>query len=190
MRGTEGIVSALVFVGLIVGVATTARWGMAQRARAKRDPARSVRIGTTSGRRGYPVELGLDELQQGVLVGGSPGAGKTTLLAALTERLPEGIGCAFVDLKGDRSLPGKLGIGPDQVFGLGDRCAAPWNPLEVGNPASWRDILMAAEEWTEPHYRQAAARFVGAVLAVLAQARPAVTLGEVIRLLEQPKRAV
>lgn len=190
MRGVEGMASALVFVGLIVGVATTARWRVGRRSRAKRDPARSVQIGTTRGRRGYPVELGLDELQQGVLVGGSPGAGKTTLLAALAARLPEGVGCAFVDLKGDRSLAGKLRVPYDRVFGLGDRCAASWNPLDAGNPASWRDILLAAEEWTEPHYRRAAARFLGAVLAALMRVRPTVTLDEVIRLLEQPKRAV
>jgi len=190
MRGAEGMASAVAFVSLIVGVAATARWRVGSRSRARRGPASSVRIGSTRGRRGSPVELGLDELQQGVLVGGSPGAGKTTLLAGLAARLPEGVGCAFVDLKGDRSLPGRLGIGPERVFGLGDRCAASWNPLDAGNPASWRDILLAAEEWTEPHYRRAAARFVGAVLAALAQARPAVTLAEVIRLLEQPKRAV
>ena len=93
------------------------------------------------------------------------------------------------DLKGDRSLPDKLGIPPERVFGLGDRCSASWNPLQEGNPASWRDVLMSTQEWSEPHYRQAAARFVGVCLAALWRVNGQVELDEVIDLLEQPVRA-
>jgi len=124
-----------------------------------------------------------------VLLGGSPGAGKTTLLVGLVRAIPAPVGVLFVDLKGDRSLPSRLGVGGDQVFGLGDRGSAAWSPLQAGNAASWRDILMSAEEWTEPHYRRAAARFVGAVLAGLSQARASVELDEAIEVLEQPNRA-
>jgi hypothetical protein len=47
-----------------------------------------------------PSRVGLDELQEGVFLLGSPGAGKTNLLLVLARRLPPGIGLAFVDLKG------------------------------------------------------------------------------------------
>lgn len=136
---------------------------------------------------GDDLALELDELQQGILVGGSPGAGKSTLLVAMGRRLPDRVGAVFVDLKGDRSMAESLGIPSERVFGLGDRASAAWNPLQRGNPASWRDILMATQEWSEPHYRQAAARYVGAVLGALSVAEGEVGLDRVIELLEQPK---
>jgi conjugal transfer pilus assembly protein TraD len=193
MSGVWGFITSACLVVAVVGaVAAVRRLSdlAAGHVRAGRlDPRASVLIGATASRHGRPVALGLDELQQGVLVGGSPGAGKTTLLTAMEQRLPAGVGCAFVDLKGDRALAERLGIPPERVFGLGDRVAAAFNPLERGNPASWRDILMATQEWSEPHYRQAAARFVGAILAALANLNGSVELDDVIELLEQPKLA-
>lgn len=158
-----GYLTAVAFVAANVGVAFAVRLP-GRRSQPGREVS-EIEIGTERRR---VVGLGLDELQQGVLIGGSPGAGKTTLLAAFERRLPERIGSLFIDLKGDRSLPGALGIPPERVFGLGDRCSAAWNPLDEGNPASWRDVLMSTQEWSEPHYRQAAARFVGVCLAALA----------------------
>ncbi|MFN8150803.1 MAG: TraM recognition domain-containing protein [Solirubrobacterales bacterium] len=48
---------------------------------------------------------------------------------------------------------------------------------------------MSTQEWTEPHYRQAAARFVGVVLQALQLTRGRIDLDSVIDLLEQPTRA-
>jgi conjugal transfer pilus assembly protein TraD len=192
MTGALGFATASAFIVAVVGAVAVARRavGNAQGRwlRRDQDEARSVLIGTV-GSRGTPVALDLDEVQQGVLIGGSPGAGKTTLLTAIEQRLPAEIGCAFVDLKGDRALPDRLAIPPDRVFGLGDRVSAAFNPLDRGNPASWRDILMATQEWSEPHYRQAAARFVGACLAALNELNDRIGLDAVIEVLEQPKLA-
>ncbi|MDX6584272.1 MAG: conjugal transfer pilus assembly protein TraD [Solirubrobacterales bacterium] len=192
MTGVLGFATAIGFVGVIVGTVAVGRRVVDQAldhlGRRRRNQRGAVLIGSV-GKRGRPVALDLDELQQGILIGGSPGAGKTTLLTAIEHRLPAEIGCAFVDLKGDRALGGRLGIAPERVFGLGDRVSAAFNPLDRGNPASWRDILMATQEWSEPHYRQAAARFVGACLAALAATDRRVELERVIELLEQPKLA-
>jgi len=147
-------------------------------------------VGHTDRGRPRAVRLESDELQQGVLVGGSPGAGKTTLLRNLVLGLDGAIGAVIVDLKGDRGLASRMGIAPSQVFGLGDRGAASWNPLEDGDPASWRDVLMSTEEWSEPHYRRAASRCLGALLPALVQVRKTVELDEVIELLETPKRRI
>lgn len=192
MTGLLGFATAIGFVGVIVAAVAATRGLVARaadhRGRRVRDRYRAVLIGT-AGRRGGPVSLDADELQQGVLIGGSPGAGKTTLLVAVGQRLSAEIGCVFVDLKGDRSLADRLAIPPERVFGLGARVSAAFNPLDRGSPASWRDILMATQEWSEPHYRQAAARFVGACLAALDDLNDKVELDAVIALLEQPKSA-
>jgi conjugal transfer pilus assembly protein TraD len=188
MTGVAGLISFLALLALIGAAVALLQSLVGRRLQGRRGPEPvGVAIGVVKGS-GERVALGLDELQQGVLVGGSPGAGKTTLLVALSRRLPEGVGLVYVDLKGDRSLPAKLEVPPDRVHGLGDRSSASWSPLEGGDPASWRDILMAAEEWTEPHYRRAASRYLGALLAALA-AGGEVELAQVIELLEQPKRA-
>lgn len=191
VSGLAGLATAVGFVA-VVGMGVNALRHipsllMRLRSSARPDASPTVLIGAGSSR-SNPVELGLDELQQGLLIGGSPGAGKTTLLVAIGRRLPPGVGAVFIDLKGDRSLPGRLGISPERVFGLGDRCAAAWNPLQRGNAASWRDILMSTQEWSEPHYRQAAARFIGACLDGLSSRGSVVELDEVVALLEQPKR--
>ena len=189
----DGFIGALGFCGLVVagtlGVNRIASIAWSRVLRTGRAEEETVLIGHGSGH-SNPVELGLDELQQSLLIGGSPGAGKTTLLVVIGSRLPDGVGGVFIDLKGDRSLADKLGIRPQSVFGLGGRGAAAWNPLQRGNPASWRDILMSTQEWSEPHYRQAAARFLGAILDALSLTDPAVELDRVVELLEQPKRAV
>lgn len=185
LTGLSGYLSASGLLGGSVAPVFETDW-LIRGFRDSRGPA-GVAIGKAG--RWRMTILGLGELQQGVLIGGSPGAGKTTLLTAVQRRLPEQIGCPLIDLKGDRSLPSKLGIPPERVFGLGDRCSAAWNPLGRGNPASWRDMLMSTQEWSEPHYRQAAARFVGVVLAALQKAQGTVELDDVIELLEQPIRA-
>jgi conjugal transfer pilus assembly protein TraD len=188
MTGTAGLVTSGVLVALVFAVVLALRshLGAGQRTDAEYETVIGDR---RDGRARSPVGLSRQELQQGLLIGGSPGAGKTTLLVGLVREAPRGVGVAFIDLKGDRSLAERLAVSEDNVFGLDDRGAASWSPLADGNPASWRDILMAAEEWTEPHYRRAAARYVGAALAALNQLHGRVELDAAIGLLEQPKGA-
>ena len=193
MSGPAGIVESVAFVAGSVGAVALARVLIRRVGRERRESERGdvVAIGRSAGPSPRSVSLGQDEVHQGVLIGGSPGAGKTTLLVILAGGLPSTVGSVFVDLKGDRSLAAKLNLDPGCVFGLGDRAAAAWNPLaRDGNPASWRDILMSAEEWSEPHFRRAAARFLGALLGALQQARGDVGLEDVVELLERPKRAI
>jgi conjugal transfer pilus assembly protein TraD len=187
VRGPAGIVTATLFVGVVSVLVIAVRLWL--RDRTDKDEADGVPIGHSKEGRRRPIRLGLDELQQGALIGGSPGAGKTTLLVALASRLPAPIGLLFIDLKGDRSLPTRLGVFPSAVFGLGGRGGASWNPLGFGSPGSWRDLLMATEEWTEPHFRRAASRFLSALLAVLHETRESVELAEVVAVLERPQRA-
>jgi conjugal transfer pilus assembly protein TraD len=185
MRGVEGIATALVLVGLATGAVLAARSML----RGRVPTEEGIVVGRTRERPERDVALGEDEMQQGVVLGGSPGAGKTSLLVAMAEQLPPHIGLGHVDLKGDRSLADRLDVPRSRVFGLGGRGEATWNPLGAGSPASWRDILMATEQWSEPHFRRAAARFLGALLGALAEARDAVRLDEVAAILERPATA-
>lgn len=192
MSGALEILAPVAFVGGCAGAVAAVRL-LAARARGGKDPPEpgaGVAIGRAVDSKSRTVSLGHDELHQGVLIGGSPGAGKTTLLVILGRGVDPKVGAVFVDLKGDRSLAGRLGIERSCVFGLGDRAASAWNPLaRRGNPASWRDVLMSAEEWSEPHFRRAAARFLGALMAALQQVRGEVVLTEVVALLERSKLA-
>ena len=185
LNGIAGYAGASSFVG--AGIAAAFATRRPQFLGRQKWPPDVVYLGRV-GRR-TRIGLGLDELQQGILIAGSPGAGKTTVLIVIDRRLPAHLGCLFIDLKGDKSLPAKLNIPPERVFGLGDRCSAAWNPLGDGNPASWRDVLMSTQEWSEPHYRAAAARFLGIALNALKTANVDVELDDVIELLEQPMRA-
>jgi len=187
MNHLADLATALCFSGGVIAAVVLADRTLVDWIARRRSSEVGVRIGVTPSRR--LLALTLAELQQGVLIGGSPGAGKTTLLRTLVSRLPVEIGVVIVDLKGDRSLGPRLGIGADSTFGLGSRCAAAWNPIHHGSPASWRDILMAAEEWSEPHYRQAAARYLGAALSAFASIGRELDLGAAIALLENPKAA-
>jgi len=49
---------------------------------------------------------------------------------------------------------------------------ATWNPLAHGDATELMDKLVALEEWTEPHYKRAAQRYLSAALGAL------VTIGE------------
>src|ERR671935_196820 len=97
--GALGWVTVLAFLAAIGAAVWLVQRQIDACLRRRRGPAPvGVAIGTVKRSR-EPVALGLDELQQGVLLGGSPGAGKTTLLVALSLGLPPGVGLAYVDLK-------------------------------------------------------------------------------------------
>ena len=51
-------------------------------------------------------------------------------------------------------------------FGASRRASA-WNPLASGGPSELKDKLIGLEQWTEPHYKRAAERYLQAVFRVL-----------------------
>lgn len=186
-----GFSSAVAFVVLIASVVVLVECGVRRLLGAVSGPGRhadtTIEIGTVRGSR-RPAYLTLAELQQGLLIGGAPGSGKTTGITTLASRLPPKIGFLLIDMKGDQSLPGKVGVPRDRVFGTHSKADARWSPLSSGDAGSWRDVLMATQEWTEPHYRQAASRYLGAVLGALQKARPIVLMDHVVRMTESPAR--
>jgi hypothetical protein len=132
------------------------------------------------------VELGRDsaarpglltdaEANTGVLVTGAPGAGKSNLvLRILDSVLARGLPAITIDGKGSVQLRRHL---EDSAARAGRSLLvwtfsgpARYNPLQHGGPTELRDKLIAVESWTEPHYRRAAERYLGAVFSALAAA--------------------
>lgn len=172
----------------------TPRRSLAARLRA-RGERRALRAGRAHGPGGVAlglddagglVRLGPGELGHHALVLGATGAGKTTTLLTLCHGLLPSFqangqantrgGLVVVDLKGDPALVRALRdlgarheravrvwtfTGPDT-----------WNPLATGDATELTDKLIGLEEWSEPHYKRGAQRYLQAVLATL------ITLGE------------
>lgn len=127
------------------------------------------------------------------LILGATGAGKTTsMFAAALAYLQARCGVVVIDAKGDPQIAQKLRAfarafrRPFYSFSL-DGNSHQWNPLAYGTPSERADKLIAAEQWTEPHYKRLYQRYLLA-LFVAADARgDVVDLAKVVQLL-QPER--
>lgn len=127
---------------------------------------------------------------------GATGAGKTTTLtAAVWQHIQAGFGVVLIDPKGDPALVAwaraeALQWGrPFYCFSL-DRPAQAWNPLAAGGPSEQADKLIAAEEWTEPHYKRLYQRYLlNAFTAIRARGQTA-HLAQVVDLLDPDRLAM
>lgn len=162
-------------------------------AQGSRLPQDGVLLGIDERRRS--VRLSDAELAAHALLVGATGAGKTTtLLVIVRSAIRRALPVVFVDLKGDPRVIAELqdearAAGrPFEAWSLdGPAC---WNPLARGNHSELKDKLIGLEQWSEPHYKRAAERYLQTVFAVL-HAREGdhtpPTLGDVVELME-PRR--
>lgn len=159
-----------------------------------RAPVRPPADGTDLGcdPHGRPVILRDREANTHVLVVGASGSGKTNALLLLAASvLRRGLPLVFIDGKGSTALRRRLQAAaaacnrPLHIWSV----AGPtrYNPLQHGGPTELRDKLVATEVWTEPHYRRAAERYLGEVLAALSATGTQASLAAVADLLE-PER--
>jgi len=139
--------------------------------------------------RGRTVRVHDEDLAGHGLIVGATGSGKTTtLLAMLAAAIRRGHPVVVIDLKGDPRLLRELqaaAADAGRSFAAwsidGD---AAWNPLAAGNPTELKDKLLGLEEWSEPHYRRAAERYLQAVFTVLAHQGATADLARVVELMD------
>lgn len=139
-----------------------------------------------------PVLLSDEEVNAHVLVLGATGSGKTTtLLRFMESAAARGIALIVVDGKADPGLAGR-------VRALAGACgrrfrhfdmtrpdeSAPYNPLRRGSTLELRDRLMACSDWSEPHYKFAAARYLAEGIALVRAAGQGRDLPSLARALE------
>jgi hypothetical protein len=138
--------------------------------------------------RGRSVRVADEHLAGHALIVGATGSGKTTmLLVMLAAVIRRGHPVVVVDLKGDPAMVGQLRACAHRA-GRSFRAwsidgGASWNPLAAGNPTELKDKLVGLEEWTEPHYRRAAERYLQAVFTVLAHRGHTPDLRRVVELM-------
>jgi type IV secretory pathway TraG/TraD family ATPase VirD4 len=146
-------------------------FALAKLSKAKHLPGSTV-LGLT--RDGKQARVQDRELNQHCFLIGTTGSGKTVTLSNFAESaVQRGIPLIYVDGKGEvklveqlKSLAEKHG----RKFYLFSVNSHPegcrWNPLARGKPTELKDKLISITEWTEPHYRYEAERYLQAVFSL------------------------
>jgi type IV secretory pathway TraG/TraD family ATPase VirD4 len=152
-------------------------------------PRRDGRIALGVAADGGAVSLSESELAQHALIVGATGSGKTTSLLQIVRALIErGAGTVVVDLKADPELADALNAAAADGGRAFEQWTldghSHWNPLAHGSATELTDKLVALEEWSEPHYKRAAQRYLHTVLSVLLASGATIALPRVVELLE------
>jgi excisionase family DNA binding protein len=138
------------------------------------------------------LPLGLTEGRHALVIGATGSGKTTTLLTASTAHVDAGCGLVVIDPKGDPALADRLRdlaarAGRDfEHFALaGD--SHRWNPLGRGTPSERSDKLIAAEDWTEPHYKRLYQRYLLTLFTAVEARGETPYIGMVVDLL-RPER--
>lgn len=144
-------------------------------------PGDRVVLGKVRGSLWRKEELTEGQLNHHVHIVGASGYGKTVLLShIIKQRVQQGKGLLFIDLKGDIETIMKFSkfvadsdrIEDLQIFSLSDqRLSIPYNLIEDGTPTQLRDKIMLALNWSEEFYKNQSASFLLKVLIGLCYLR-------------------
>jgi hypothetical protein len=141
---------------------------------------------------GKPVCVSDGELNSHCLVLGATGAGKTTTLMNFVESAAiRGIPLIVVDGKGEiefmervRGIAGRYGR---SFYGFSiatDYDSLHYNPLKRGNYSELKDKLISITEWTEPHYKLMAERYLQSSIRILQMSGVRIDLSNIADMLD------
>ena len=140
-----------------------------------------IALGKVSGSLWRKEELTEGQLNHHVHIVGASGYGKTVLIShIIKQRIQQGKGLLFIDLKGDIETIMKFSkfvadsdrIEDLQIFSLSDKkLSIPYNLIEDGTPTQLRDKIMLALNWSEEFYKNQSASFLLKVLIGLCYLR-------------------
>lgn len=146
-----------------------------------------VRLGKVSGSIWRNEELSEGELNHHVHIVGASGFGKTVLLShILKQRIEQGKGLLFIDLKGDREtirkfseVAARCGRADDfETFSLTDQdFSLPYNLIEDGTATQLRDRIIMSLNWSEEFYKNQTSSFLLKLLLLLCWLRDEKGLG-------------
>jgi hypothetical protein len=124
---------------------------------------------------------------------GAPGSGKSTTIATLIEQHVRGVdgdhhGAVIVDPKGDATIA-KAARSAAEAAGVPFIEFTPqggvvYDMLAGGDVDRRTDKILAAEEWTEPHYLAGATTYLREVMRTLSATRTRPTLSKVLALMD------
>jgi conjugal transfer pilus assembly protein TraD len=120
------------------------------------------------------VSLADRELNQHCFLIGTTGSGKTVTLSNFAESaIQRGIPLVYVDGKGEVKLVEQLQTQAKKhgrkfyLFSVNDHPdGCRWNPLSRGRATELKDKLISLTEWSEPHYKYEAERYLQAVFTM------------------------
>lgn len=127
---------------------------------------------------------------------GAPGSGKSTTIAALVEQHVCGIGgvrhgAVIVDPKGDPAIRKAARASAEAVGApfveFSPRGGVVYDVLAGGDVDRRTDKILAAEEWTEPHYLAGATTYLREVMRTLEAIGAHATLSKVLALMDPDK---
>lgn len=138
-------------------------------------------LGKVSGSLWRKEELTEGQLNHHVHVVGASGFGKTVFLShIIKQRIEQGKGLLFIDLKGDIETILKFSkfvidsdrINDLEIFSLSDqKLSIPYNLIEEGTPTQLRDKIMLSLNWSEEFYKNQSGSFLLKVLIGLCYLR-------------------
>lgn len=130
----------------------------------------SVILGKVSGSMWRKEELTEGQLNHHVHIVGASGFGKTVLLSHIVkQRVQQGKGLLFIDLKGDMDTIMKFThyladcdrLGDLQIFSLSDqKMSMPYNLIQDGTATQLRDRIMMSLTWSEEFYKNQSASYL------------------------------
>lgn len=127
---------------------------------------RGVLLGATKQKK--PFFLSPLELNRHVMLVGTTGSGKTTTIYRFVEYCVNSMQAGiFIDGKGDagfvsavKAIADKRGRKIKAFMMSPDGYGAGYNPFCVGSPSEMTDKIISMFDWTEPHYKLSAQRFL------------------------------